>query len=254
MRTRLTDGDGDVLQGGQRILADRHEGDAAAVRHQRVHTRHVREAVVERNDNQQHLVFVDGDDAGALFHVGRVVSVGEQDTFRICSRTGSVADVRVVVGADRFVAGLELRAVLDKERIAHCLDLGNAHLAGFQRVVVEGRVVEHDDLLHGRALADDGADLRQLVAGHQNPLRIGMMDAEQKVAPLAQVHRQRHVGRAGVQGADLGDDPHGAALREQGDLIALFQTKRHQARADALRSLTGLFLRDFQPLPIHLLA
>ena len=143
--------------------------------------------------------------------------------------------------------------MLGEERLAHRLDLGNAHLAGFQRVVAEGRVVEDDDLLHGRALADDGADLRQLVAGHQNPLRVRVMDAEQQVAPLAQVHRQRHVGRAGVQGADLGDDPHGAALREQGDLIALLEPQRHEPRADALRPLPGLLLRDLQPLPVHLL-
>ena len=79
------------------------------------------------------------------------------------------------------------------------------------------------------------------------------MDAEQQVAPLAQVHRQRHVGRASVQGADLGDDPHGAALREQGDLIALLEPQRHEPRADALRPLPGLLLRDLQPLPVHLL-
>ena len=59
VRPRLPDGRRHVLEGGQRVLADRHEGDAAAVEHHGVHAGHMGEAVVEREDDQQHFVLVE---------------------------------------------------------------------------------------------------------------------------------------------------------------------------------------------------
>ena len=117
-----------------------------------------------------------------------------------------------------------------------------------------GRVIEDDNLLHGGTLADDGPDLRQLVGRNQDPLRVGMVDAEKQVTALAEVDRERNVDGAGVEGAQFRQDPHRAALREQRDLFAFLQAERHQARADAVSFPARLLLGDFLPDAVHLLA
>ena len=212
------------------------------------------EAVVEREDDQHHVVLGDGDDAVALGHVGRVVAVGQQDALRVGGGAGGVADVGVVVGAHALVAGHELGLVLREERVAHLLDLGHADLLVLQLLIIEGRVVEDDDLLHVGALREDLADLRQEVAGHEDPLGLGMRDAEDQVGVRTEVDGEGHVGGAGVQGSELGEDPHGTALGEQGDLVSLLQAEGHQARADAVGREAGLLLGDLLPLAVHLLA
>ena len=57
-----------------------------------------------------------------LFHIGRVVAVGQEDSLRICSGTRSVADGGDVVRADRFVTGLELSLVVQKSAVAKGAD------------------------------------------------------------------------------------------------------------------------------------
>ena len=144
--------------------------------------------------------------------------------------------------------------MLRQEGVAHLLDLGHADLLLLQPVVVEGGVVEDDDLLHGRALREDLADLGKLVAGDENPLGVGVADAEDQVGVGAEVHGQGHVGGAGIQGAELGEDPHRAALGQEGDLVAFLQAEGHQAGSDAVGRPAGLLLGDFLPLSVHLLA
>ena len=175
----------------------------------------------------------------------------EQDALRVGRRAGSVTDVRVVVRTDRTVAGFERIAVFGQERIAHPLDFGHPDFIRFQRIVVEGRVIEHDDLLDGGAVGDDGADLGKLVARYQDPLCLGVTDAEDQVLSFAQVDGKRDIDGAGVERTDLGHDPHGPALGEQGDLVALFQAKGHQARTDAVGFVPSLFLGDLFPDTVH---
>ena len=253
VRARLGDGRRDVAQGGEGVLADGHEGDGAGVSHHRVHARHVREAVVQREDDEHRGVRADGDDRVALGHVGRVVAVRQEDALRVRRRAGGVGDVRVVVRADGLEAGLELVAVGLQELVAHLLDLGHPDLLGLQRVIVEGGVVEDDDLLHVRALVQDGADAGQVVPRDEDVLGFGVVDAEDEVLALAEVHGEGDVDGAGVQGADLRQDPHRAALGQEGDLVPLLHAQGDQAGADAVGLVPGLLLGDFRPFSVDFL-
>ncbi len=214
----------------------------------------MRKAVVERQDDKQNLVLADRNDAGALLHICRVIAVRKQDSLRVSRGTRRITDIGVVIGTHALIAGLEFTGVFFQESIAQRLDFRHPHLALQKRIDVERRIVEHDDLFHFRAFADDGADLRQLVGRDQDPLRVGMMDAEKQVAPLAQVDRERNVHGAGIKRADLRHDPHGAALRKQCDLVALLHAQRHEARTDTVRLQAGLFLGNLFPDTVDLLA
>ena len=213
----------------------------------------MREAVVQREDDEHRGVRADGDDRVALGHVGRVVAVRQEDALRVRRRAGGVGDVRIVVRADGLEAGLELVAVGLQELVAHLLDLGHPDLLGLELVIVEGGVVEHDDLLHVRAFGQDGADAGQVVPRDEDVLGFGVVDAEHEVLAFAEVHGEGDVDGAGVQGADLRQDPHRAALGQEGDLVSLLHAQGNQAGADAVGLVPGLFLRDFRPFSVDFL-
>ena len=254
VRTHLRDGHGHVTQRCQGVFADGDEGDGTAVNHHGVHAGHMGEAVVQREDDEHDLSFVDADDGVALLHVGGVVAVGEEDALGVGRGAGGVGDVGIVVRADGFVPGLELVPVGLQELVTHLLDFAHADFLGLQAVVVEGGVVKDDDLFHGGAFRQDGADLGQVVAGDQNPLGFGMVDAEHQVFPFSQVHGEGNVGGAGVHGTQFGENPHGAALGQEGNLVSLLEAQGHEAGADAVGHLTGLALGDFFPVSVHLFA
>ena len=177
----------------------------------------------------------------------------QEDALRVRRRTGGVGDVRVVVRADGLEAGLELVAVGLQELVAHLLDLGHPDLLGLELVIVEGGVVKDDDLLHVRAFGQDGADAGQVVPRDEDVLGFGVVDAEHEVLAFAEVHGEGNVDSAGVQGADLRQDPHRAALGQEGDLVPLLHAQGNQAGADAVGFVPGLFLRDFRPLAVYFL-
>ena len=208
--------------------------------------------MVEWQDDEQDFIFVQGNDAAALGHIGRVVTVRQQDAFRIRRRTGCITDIGIVVWTDGRITVHEILPVCRQEAFAHLLDIRHPDLPFLQAVHIEGGIIKHDDPLHGRALADDGADLGELVGGHEDPLGIGMVDTEQEVFPVTQVDGEGHVGRTGIHRSKLGKDPHGTALGKQCDLIPLLHTQRHQAGADTVSLLAGLLLGDFFPYSVHL--
>ena len=49
-------------------------------------------------------------------------------------------------------------------------------------------------------------------------------------------------------------DPHRAALGQEGDLVAFLHAQGKQAGADAVGFVAGLFLGDFRPLAVDFLA
>ena len=69
-----------------------------------------------------------------------------------------------------------------------------------------------------------------------------MVDAENKVGPFGKVHGKRNVGGSGVHCAELCENPHCAALRQKGNLVALLKPQGHKACADAIGLSAGLFL------------
>ena len=140
-----------------------------------------------------------------------------------------------------------------QEFVSHLLDLAHPDFLVLQFVVVEGYVVKDDDFFHIGAFGKDGADLGQVVAGNQDPLGVRMVDAENEVLPFSQVHGQGDVRCTGVEGAQLGQDPHGAAFGQEGDLVSFLQAQRHQACTDAVGFFAGLALGDYLPVAVHLL-
>ena len=136
---------------------------------------------------------------------------------------------------------------------AHLLDLGHPDLPGLELVIVEGGVVEHDDLLHVRAFGQDGADAGQVVSRDEDVLGLGVVDAEHEVLAFAEVHGEGDIDGTGVQGADLRQDPHRAALGQEGDLVPLLHAQGDEAGADAVGLVPGLLLGDFRPLAVNFL-
>ena len=175
----------------------------------------------------------------------------QEDALRVRRRAGGVGNIGVIVRADGLEAGLELVPMGLQELVAHLLDLGHADLPGLEFVIVEGGVVEDDDLLHVGAFGQDRADPGQVVARDEDKFGLGMVDAEDEVLAFTEVHGEGNVDGSGVQGADLSQDPHGAALGQEGDLVALLHAQGNQAGADAVGLVAGLFLGDLRPFSAH---
>ena len=57
-----------------------------------------------------------------------------------------------------------------------------------------------------------------------------------------------------TKGAALGEDPHRAALGQEGDLVAFLHAKGHEAGTDAVGLLAGLALGDFGPFSVYFFA
>ena len=87
------------LHRGRPYLYGRHAG--AAGDHD-VESHHVRETVVQRQDDERAVAGRDVDARERLFDVGRVVAVGQDDAFRIGRRARRVGDRGVVVVPDRL--------------------------------------------------------------------------------------------------------------------------------------------------------
>ncbi len=211
------------------------------------------EAVVQRKDDEHDLAFVDADDGIALGHVGGIVAVCQENTLGVGRGAGGVGDIGIVVRADGFVAGHKLVPVGIQELVTHLLDFAHADFLGLQAVVVEGGVVKDDDLLHRGAFRQDGPDFGQVVAGDQNPLGLGVVDAEDEVFSFSQVHGEGDIGGAGVHGTQFGENPHGAALGQEGNLVSLLDAQGHEAGTNPVGFFAGLALGDFFPVSVHLL-
>ncbi len=188
VRAYLRDGGGHVAQRCQGVFADGNKGDGTAVNHHGVHAGHMGEAVVQRQDDEHDIALCDGDDGVALLHIGGIVALGKEDTFRVRRGAGGIGDVGVVVRADGLVAGLELCPVGFQELAAHLLDFAHADFLGLQGGVVEGGIVKDNHFFHGGAFRQDGADFGQMVARHQNPFGLRVVDAEDEVLAFSQIH------------------------------------------------------------------
>ena len=92
-----------------------------------------------------------------------------------------------------------------------------------------------------------------MVPRDEDVLGFGVVDAEDEVLALAEVHGEGNIDGAGVQGADLRQDPHGAALGQEGDLVAFLHAQGNQAGTDAVGLVPGLFLGDFRPFSVDFL-
>ena len=192
------------------------------------------EAVVERQDDERAEIRRDVDARERLLDVGRVVAVCQYDPLRIGRRAGRIGDRRVVVVADRLSDGEEFRAVFRQVVAAQPLERAVGRLARF-----EGDVAQHDDVFEFGQFGADAADLRQLVLRHEDRPHLGVAQAEEQVVRLLELDRQRHADRAGVEEAQLGDDPCVAPLRQDGDLVLGADADRGETRT----GLEGQFAR-----------
>ena len=163
----------------------------------------MRETVVQRKDDEHDGFLLDADHRAALFHVGRIVPVGEEDALGIRRGAGCVRNVGIVVRADAAETGFEFDPVGVEEFVSHLLDFAHPDFLGFQLLIVKSRVVKDNNLLYVGTLRKDGADLGQMVSGHQDPLGIRMVDTEHQVFPFSQVHGKGNVRSACIHGTQL---------------------------------------------------
>ena len=248
VRLHLADVLRDVLERLHRRGADLHRGYRGAAGDHDVEADDVREAVVERQDDERAVVRRDVDARERLLDVGRVVAVREHDPLRIGCRAGGVGDRGVVVVADRLPDCHELLAVFGQIVASEPLEGPEGRFARF-----EGQVPEDDDVFHPRNLVADAADLRQLVFRDEERLDLGVAQAEEQVVRLLELDRERHADRPGVEESQFGDDPCVAPLGEDRHLVPGADAQRGEPGADLERLLAGFGIGRGLELAVALL-
>ena len=121
--------------------------------------------------------------------------MGEENTFGVRRRAGSVADIGVVIRSDGLIPGLERRGVFRQQLVAHSDHFVDADLL----VLIMVERVKNDDFLHVGAVGYDLADLRQLLLGGHDKPCVRVADAEEQVAGFFQLDRQRHINASGIE-------------------------------------------------------
>ena len=174
--------------------------------------------------------------------------MGQQDAFRVGCRTRGVGDIGVVVRANALVARFELVTMFLQELITHLLDFADTYLAFLQFHAL----VEHNHLLHQRALADNLANLGQLILADHHVLGIGVLHTELQVNRL-QFLRQGHVYAASIQDAQFTEHPHISGLRKQRHAFAFLQPQSHQSRAQTISLQAGCLKTGLYPLVSYFL-
>ena len=167
----------------------------------------MREAVVERQDDQHGPALAYLDHRAALLDIGRVVAMGEQDALRVGGGAGGIADVGVIVRAHGSYALLKFRSTVLDELLSHSVYVLEVHL-----IVLQLDVVDHYDLLDRRAPVDDPAHLGNLALGRYHEAGIRMVDAEEQVLVGLKLERKRHIDSAGVENSELTENPLVAAF------------------------------------------
>ena len=114
--------------------------------------------MIERKDDKHLVTLIHTNDRVSLLYICSIVSMCKEDTLRVSGRTGSVADVCIIIRPDRLISLDELILVLGKEFITHLhyftdVDLVLTHICN---------LIEEDDLLHHRTIRKDCSDLRKL--------------------------------------------------------------------------------------------
>ena len=202
-RTNLADGDRDIFECGYRSLSYRHRRNAAAIRHHGIETRYVGETMVQRQDNQHHIVHIDADYGMRLLHVGRVIAMGEQDSLRIGCRAGGIADIGIIVRSHTPVPGHERIIVRFQEGIAARLDFFHGDLL---RTVFR-QLVKNDHLFHLVQLRQDRANLGKLLGRNHHETGVRMTNAEEQVVAFFQFDGERNIHASGVQDSQFPDNP-----------------------------------------------
>ena len=116
------------------------------------------EAVVERKDDEHLVCRLYSNHRVSLLNVCSVVSVSKKDSLRICGRSGSVADVGVIIRSDRLVSLYEKFLVFCKELVSESDDIIDKDFILLHIL----HLIEKNHLFHHRALRKDLSDLRKL--------------------------------------------------------------------------------------------
>ena len=199
------------LHRGRPYLYGRHAG--AAGDHD-VESHHVRETVVQRQDDERAVAGRDVDARERLFDVGRVVAVGQDDAFRIGRRARRVGDRGVVVVPDCLPYFEKFLLMPGQIVAAQTFEHAVGRFAAFER-----NVSQDDDLFEFRQFRPDAADLRKLLFRNEQRLDLGVAEPEQQIVRLFEFDRQRNADRSGIEDTQLGDDPAVASFGQDSDLV-----------------------------------
>ena len=235
MRPHLADVLRNVLQRFHRRGSHLHGCDRRPACDHDIKPHDMREAVIQRQDDERPVVWRDVDARERLFDVGRVVAVRQHDAFWGGRGARRVGDRRVVVVADRTADCEELLPICRQVVAAHAPERPERRLARFER-----RVADDDDMLHLRQLRAYAPDLGELVFRYEQRPDFGMAHTEQQVVRLFEFHRQRHADRPGIEDAQFRSDPCIAPLREYRHFVPGAYARRGQPRAGLERLLPGL--------------
>ena len=235
MRPHLADVERDVLERLHRRGAHLYGSYRGAAGYHDVESHDVGEAVVQRQDDERAVPRRDVDARERLLDVGRIVAVRQHDPLGVRGGARRIGDGGVVVVLDSLPDGKEAVALVGQVGAAEPLEGSQRHLPRFER-----NVAEDDDVLQLGQLADDAADFRQLVLRNEDGLHLGVAQPEQQVVRLLELDRERHADAAGIEEAELRDNPGVAPLREDGYLLLGTDADGGQAGSHLERLLAGL--------------
>ena len=137
----------------------------------------MREAVIQRQDDEHPVFRCHTDDGVSLLDIGSIVPVCQKDTLRVGCGAGSVADVRIIIRAYRPVSLDEEFLILREELVTH-----RDYLADIKFILLlVSHFVKDDDLLYHRAFRKDLPYLGKLELGSDYILGIRMLYSEHQV-------------------------------------------------------------------------
>ena len=116
------------------------------------------EAMVERQNDKHHGFLWNRNHRMSLLHIGSIVPVSQEDTLRISSGAGGIADVGIIIRSDGLVSLLERSGILLHELVAEFQNLGHRYLI----LLIFRKVVQYNDFLHARNFSHNTSYLRKL--------------------------------------------------------------------------------------------
>ena len=167
------------------------------------------EAMVEGKDNQCAPGIVDIHTGKCLFDIGGIITVRQDNPFRVGCRTGCISDGGIIVIRQRLSDCQEFfQRMCLKVFFSHSDHFGKRHFF----LLIFWLVVKNNHLPDKRQLIHDRPYLLQLVARYHDVFHVGMHQAEQEIVGLFQLNGKGHIGGSGIEHGQLADDPGVAAF------------------------------------------
>ena len=219
MRTHLLNIKRYVLQRLQRCTPHLHSGNSSTHRHHDIEPHHMCKAMVKRQDNKRTPIFGNVYQRESLFHICRVVTVGQHHTFGVSRCSTRISDGSIVIILNRTSNTEEqFQRMNRQELLSHVHHLRKGHLL----ILVLLLCVKDNHFLHHSQLIFDGTYLLQLGTTDHDVLHISMFQTEKQVITFLQLDTERHIDGSGIEHSQFTNNPQITSLAEQGHGITFF--------------------------------